>query len=136
MFFKEKDKTINLNPILQSQPENNIINFNSIFLYIFLLFEVIIVILILYFFFQKEFLFIFNEIYNTKFTENDKNIYNSFMLKVSDIFKSKKYCIKEEDKYVAKYKINKIEDYMLNINNSKIYFNTEHECKKALNLEK
>lgn len=141
-----KNEIINLKPtyVIPEEQTYNIINFNSFFLYLFFILELVIVIFILYFFFKKEIIFVFKNIFSgTDYTNEEKIIYNNNLYKIKNLFESTKYCkffdkieIDEEGKvlekkYLPLYNNNK---FMKALNDDIIYFEQEKECNEFLDI--
>lgn len=137
------EKIINLNPVFVNPVlEKNFLNFNSIFLYIFLIFEIIIIVSICYYFFKIEILFIISKLLQKeKFLPEEKQKYNTFMESIKDIIKIKKECkfitedvminknLKTNNKYFLIYNDDK---FMEALNDDKLFFEKKEDCEKFL----
>lgn len=127
-----ENTTINLQPIINTQPEDNNSKINSFFLYIFAIFEFIIIILILYYFFYIEIKFLYNMVFKKdNYNDMDKKLYNDFMEQIKKLVESKKTCILQSSKY---YPVYDNKNTFLALNNNEIYFDTKEKCNNFLNL--
>lgn len=145
MSATENKQIINLTHVFQIPPEKPIKSFKSLFLYIFLLFELVIVILICAFFFKKEIIFIYHSLFQKEvYSLDDKRKYNEFMFNVKSIIETPKYCLfipsvenknhnneteKITNKYFAMFRNNQ---YMKALNGDRLYFDDEESCNKFL----
>lgn len=133
--FDSQNNIINLKPVFITKFNNsNVLSFDSVFLYIFLLFEICVVVLILYFFFQNEIIFLYYNVFKDKtFSDEDKTIYNEYMYNMKIILSSPKYCSKITNNWYPLYSDYKSKNnFMLALNNNKIFFENEADCKGFL----
>lgn len=140
----KKNEIINLNPIfvIPEEKSYNIINFNSFFLYLFLILEIVIVVSIIYFFFKKEIIFVFkNLFYDNDYTEEEKKIYNNTMSNIQKLLNYPKFCkfipnLSQGDKQILNkyFPLYENQKLMYALDDGVIYFNTEKECKEFLNI--
>lgn len=124
---------INLEPVFLNTVEEHIPQLNSIFLYLYLLFEIIVIALLLYYFFKTEIIFLYNNIFvKEQYSEEDKKKYNYYMSGLKSVIMTNKYCEATDNIWYPKFGDNK---NMLTLDKKKISFKKEEECKKFLNID-
>lgn len=130
---KEQQKVINLNPIFISKPvDGNLLSFNSIFLYLFIIFEMIILCLLLYYFFRTELIFLYYNMFKDEdYSIEEKRNYNEFMFGIKNLVTSGVFCEKNTEDNLW-YPLYNNKKNMFSLDNHKLVFDNEKDCQVFL----